>query len=48
MANEVSYFRSELKQQYNLWERKLTNVNQEIYRVSETRKKVDVKPGFIL
>ena len=48
MANEGVHFRSELKQWYNFWEKKLNNISEEIQGASKTRKKVDGKPGFTL
>ena len=48
MTNEEAYFFSEMKQWYNLRERKLNNVNEEIQWASKTRKTVNGKASFTL
>ena len=42
------HFCSEFKQWYNFWDKKTNNVSGEIHGASESRKKVDGKPGFTL
>ena len=48
MTSEGAHFRSELKRWYNIWERKLNSISEEIQGSPKTRKRVDVKPGFTL
>ena len=46
MTNEGAHFRSELKQWYKFWKRKLYKVSEKIRGASKTRKIVDGKPDF--
>ena len=48
MTNEEAHFRSELKGCYHFWERKINNTSEEMQVASNTRKRVDCKPGFTL
>ena len=48
MTHEGAHFRSESKQWYNFWGKRLSKVNEQIQGASETRKRGDDRPGFIL